>query len=374
MTLTGGKPATDVREAFLDAFAEAGFRRSAPLSLLQPSIKTSFLFSVGFVDVIAAVAGQTPELDGAATVQRCFRHFDMDRAGDGRHLSFFEMAGALESSGWRVADLVTPLVRFLTRDCGIGHGRLHATYFRGGRVAGQTRPSDDEAREAYRAAGFPENRIHGGGPSTNIWFEGANSGTPRSGICGPHSEIFVALDGDGGGPLVDPDRYLEVSNVVTITHHARPGGHGIDPLPRPLAELAVGMERLEALCAGASDVHCSPKLSAVRGALMEAGARAEVHSLDLRVVTDHVRAATHLLADGGRPGNKGRPNVVRRLIRRLFVAAEAIELDVRASYPRLARVVAAVDGGINPNLAGNLDNVIEAFDHEAHRRERARRL
>ena len=87
----------EIRDRFLKTFSHAGFKQSQPLSLLQPSITTSLLFSVGFVDVMKAIAGNAVELDRAATVQRCFRHFDMYRVGDGRHLSFFEMAGVWTS-------------------------------------------------------------------------------------------------------------------------------------------------------------------------------------------------------------------------------------------------------------------------------------
>ena len=144
----------DIRERFLDAFGAAGFQRSPALSLLQPTIKTSFLFSVGFVDVLDAVAGKSVHLDGAATVQRCFRHFDMDRVSDETHLSLFEMAGALRCSGWRTADLITPLVRYLVQDCDLPIGRLHVTYFGGGNVAGEFLHPDCEARDGYLAAGI----------------------------------------------------------------------------------------------------------------------------------------------------------------------------------------------------------------------------
>src|SRR5258705_1304448 len=113
----------DIRERFLDAFGVAGFQRSPALSLLQPTIKTSFLFSVGFVDVLDAVAGKSVQLDGAATVQRCFRHFDMDRVSDETHLSLFEMAGALHCSGWRPPDLSTPLGPYLLQELHLRIGR-----------------------------------------------------------------------------------------------------------------------------------------------------------------------------------------------------------------------------------------------------------
>jgi alanyl-tRNA synthetase len=366
----------DVRNDFLETFAEAGFRRSPALSLLQPSIKTSFLFSVGFVDVLDAIAGRSPDLDGAATVQRCFRHFDVERVSDDRHLSLFEMAGALRCSDWSMGDLVAPLVRFLVERCALPEERLHVTYFGGGTVAGEVLEPDHKARDAYLNAGLSAANVWAGDHSTNIWFEGANSGTPRSGICGPHSEIFFDLAPggvpmNGGNPLTQVDRYLEVSNVVTITHRTRPElGRGLEPLPKPLVELALGVERLEMVIAGAASVYQTPKFLSITDAVLsacDADRRAESFGPALRVAVDHLRALTHLIADGGRPGPKGRGNVVRRLLKGLLRAAAVLELDACAAFPKLARVVADADEAINPNLSKEMATIIGTFDREARR-------
>jgi alanyl-tRNA synthetase len=375
----------DVRGHFLKTFAEAGFRRSPALSLLQPSIKTSFLFSVGFVDVLDAIAGKSPDLDGAATVQRCFRHFDVERVSDDRHLSLFEMAGALRCSDWDTGDLVAPLVRFLVQDCAVPKERLHVTYFGGGNVAGEVLPPDYTARDAYLKAGIAAGNVWAGDRNTNIWFEVANSGTPRSGICGPHSEVFFDLARDSiavneGSPLTQADRYLEVSNIVTITHRTRPGADsGLSALPKPLVELALGVERLEMVITGAESVYQTPKFLAITDAVLSACAandRAENFGHALRVTVDHLRALTHLIADGGRPGPKGRGNVVRRLLKGLLHAAAVLELDACAAFPKLARVVADVDNAINPNLSNEMRAIIDTFDREARRKLRikSRRL
>jgi alanyl-tRNA synthetase len=366
----------DIRERFLDAFGAAGFQRSPALSLLQPTIKTSFLFSVGFVDVLDAVAGKSVHLDGAATVQRCFRHFDMDRVSDETHLSLFEMAGALRCSGWRTADLITPLVRYLVQDCDLPIGRLHVTYFGGGNVAGEFLHPDFEARDGYLAAGIDPRQIWQGDHSTNVWFEGANSGTERSGICGPHSELFfdaapTSVAAVDGNPITQPSRFIEVSNIVTITHRTRSGpNNGLAPLPQPLVELALGMERLEMVVAGRLSVHDTPKLRVIADVVRSTCAgnlHSEAKSKALRVVVDHARASAHLIADGGRPGAKGRGNVVRKVIRDSLGAARVIGIDLPRLFPKVAQAVAAVDDRLNPNLAPNLGVISEVFGKEAKR-------
>jgi alanyl-tRNA synthetase len=360
----------EIRDCFLETFIEAGFRQSQPLSLLQPTITTSFLFSVGFVDVMEAIAGNAVELDGAATVQRCFRHFDMDRVADGRHLSFFEMAGVLRCRQWRIAELVQPLIEYLVRRCNLPQERLHVTYFGGGKVGATNLPPDDQAREAYLAAGISDDRIWQGDRSSNIWFEGANSGTERSGICGPNSEVFLELDAsNGGGPLKTPERFIELTNIVAITHR-KGTENNLERLPTPLVELAAGMERIEMVIGGLRDVYQTPKLRSIADSIVScdsASMRVPSERRGLNVTVDHVRALTHLIADGGRPGPKGRGHVIRRLFRRLLQASSSLHLNSRVEFPKLARVVADVDSRINPNLSSEMPHILEIFDSEAER-------
>jgi alanyl-tRNA synthetase len=370
----------DIRDQFVETFAKAGFRRSQPLSLLQPSISTSFLFSVGFVDVLDAIAGNAVELDGAATLQRCFRHFDMERVSDGRHLSFFEMAGALRCQHWRIQDLVFPLIHFLCNECLLSPEKLHVTYFGGGNVAGVMLPPDDKARNAYLEAGISSNRIWPGDSSSNIWFEGANSGTERSGICGPNSEVFLEVtpaidDRIHEGPLTQAARFIEVTNIVTITHRKLNGSNnGLLPLHTPLVELAVGMERIDTVIEGLTNVYESPKFRSIADSMRPFYAPSANNAVleDARVVTmDHLRALTHLIADGGRPGPKGRGHVIRRLFRRLLKVSGTLNLNVRAAFPAIVDAIINVDRKLNPNLSKELPQVLQVFDRETARMQTA---
>jgi alanyl-tRNA synthetase len=360
----------EIRDQFLETFSQAGFRKSPPLSLVQPTITTSFLFSVGFVDVMEAIAGNAVELDGAATVQRCFRHFDMERVSDGRHLSFFEMAGVLCCREWRIDDLVQPLIDYLVRRCNLPKQRLHVTYFGGGKVGGTNLPPDERARAAYLAAEISNDRIWPGDRISNIWFEGANSGTERSGICGPNSELFLELedDCDGAGPLKAPERFIELTNIVAITH--RKGlQDSLEELPAPLVELAAGMERIEMAIRGFRNVYQTQKLRSISDSIKACSSRVNLPSEqpNLNISVDHVRALTHLIADGGRPGPKGRGHVMRRLFRRMLHASSSLHMDALAEFPKLAGIISDVDGAINPNLPREMPSILEVFEREAKR-------
>jgi alanyl-tRNA synthetase len=134
--------------------------------------------------------------------------------------------------------------------------------------------------------------------------------------------------------------------------------------------LALGVERLEMVMTGAGSVYQTPKFLSITDAVLsasKAGRRAENFDPALRVTVDHLRALTHLIADGGRPGPKGRRNVVRRVLKGLLQAAAVLEMDACAAFPKLARIVADVDEAINPNLSNEMTAIIDTFDHEARR-------
>ncbi len=359
-----------IREKFLQAFEQEGFRRIPGQSLLQPSIRTSFLFSVGFVDLLQVIEGSSVDRSNRTTIQRCFRHFDVEQVADDRHLSLFEMAGALSCDVWSLDDTVRPLLEFLTVDCGLAVKRLHVTYFGGDHVAGQYLEPDLPARLAYLENGIPASNMWPGKANTNIWTEGTNSGDRRSGICGPHSEVFVLCDSKddqakAAGPLQASDRFMEISNAVSITHRKRELDNGLDKLETPLLELAVGMERLEAVMAGESHIHHSPKLVRLREAILgKSRAVTSKASTDLSIVADHVRAITHILADGGCPGYKGRGAVLRRVFKRLLRTTETLGLNIQMIFPDLAETVREIDAEINPNIETNMSTILDVFDKE----------
>lgn len=364
---------SDVRAGFVAAYREAGFRIAEPLSLVQPSITTSFLFSVGFVDVVAAIAGGASSLDGAATVQRCFRHFDIDRVDDGRHLSFFEMAGALRCHGWRHADFISVLIRYLHEYCGLAPQRMRVTYFGGGHVGGEYIPADEAARDAYLNAGVRPDNLRPGNADSNIWFEGTNSGTPRSGICGPHSEVFYPLLENlpqGADPLSCPQAFIEISNLVTITHKAK-GDGAITALPQPLVEQAIGMERLEMAVLGLDHIGQTPKMRAISDALQ--GFAEMEDRAQLFIASDHLRALVHLISDGGRPGAKGRGHVVRRMVRGLVPALEAIGFDMESGLRPCAERIAEVDADVHPGALPQVTESVQVLFDECARIGRARR-
>jgi alanyl-tRNA synthetase len=329
----------EIAERCIEHYRRAGYEVAARESLLQPSIRTSFLFSVGFVDVETIVREEFSGPPRFVLVQPCFRHFDMERVGDNLHLSLFEMGGALCAKGWSASSVLSELWSLLVGTFGLDSNRLHVTAFSGMQLGELILACDDESVNAWRGIGVPSNRIilRGG---QNFWREGADSGHHRSGICGPHTEIFYDRGEDWGCQQEDCGvdcgcgRYIEVANTVFISHRQQLASHAhLNPLPIPLVEVALGMERLAMVLQGCPAICDTDALQPIRQAVEARIPQAHSFAGDAtsrcatRVLCDHLRAMVYLMADGARPGGKGRGSIVRKLFRRLLSAAEQLGMD-----------------------------------------------
>lgn len=362
---------------FLRRCADTGYVVGRPTSLLQESIRTSFLFSVGFIDVMSVINGHSRELDRTAVVQRCFRHFDIDRVGDGRHLSFFHMAGALCTTCCRIEDQINLLHSFLTIDCDIPSDRLHVSYFSGAEDRTGAINCHQAAFDGWRSTRLKSDHIWAGTAKSNIWSEGANSGEERSGICGPHTEVFYDmgrchhLSTETCNPFTCPERYLELANIVFISHRRKREGAGtLERLPTPLIELGVGVERLECVTQQRSSVFEIQPYVHLNSMLQPFIFRHRLHPKSQEatlVCLDHLRALPHLISDGARPGPKGRGHLIRKILKRVIAAAEVMGLDLLKALPTVVCAVADYDRATNSTLPDNVNTVVDVLGNELKR-------
>ena len=340
--------ANDIRRAFLDYFAGHGHQAVASGPLVPHNDPTLLFTSAGMVqfkNVFTGVEKRT--YSRAVTAQKCVRaggkHNDLDNVGyTARHHTFFEMLGNF-SFGDYFKDVAIELAwNLITREFGLSPDRLWVTVYH----------DDDDAYALWRKiAGLPESRIVRIASDANFWSMG------EVGPCGPCSEIFFdhgeALQGGPPGTAdEDGDRFVEVWNLVFMQFEQRAPGQRID-LPRPSIDTGMGLERIAAVMGG---VHDNYDIDLLRG-LIEASAEASAtepdgpHAVSHRVIADHLRAVTFLMADGVMPSNEGRGYVLRRIMRRamrhahLLGAAEplmwrlvpALVAAMGPSYPELAR-------------------------------------
>ncbi|HEY4529456.1 MAG TPA: alanine--tRNA ligase [Luteimonas sp.] len=313
------RPTTaDIRRDFLDFFSSRG-HTIVPSAPLVPGNDPTLLFTnsgmVQFKDVF--LGAEKRSYVRAADVQRCLRaggkHNDLDQVGyTARHHTFFEMLGNWSFGDYFKRDAIAWAWELLTGVWKIPAERLLVTVYH----------TDEEAYGIWRdQVGVPEERIirigdNKGAPfaSDNFWQ------MAETGPCGPCTEIFYdhgahIAGGPPGSPDEDGDRFIEIWNLVFMQFDRQPDGR-LEPLPAPCVDTGMGLERLAAVLQG---VHGNYEIDLFQALIREAATLTGTTDLDnksLRVIADHIRACSFLVADGVLPSNEGRGYVLRRIIRR----------------------------------------------------------
>ena len=305
--------ANDIRTAFLEYFRKHGHEVVASSPLVPHNDPTLLFTNSGMVQFKNVFTGaEKRPYRRAATAQKCVRaggkHNDLDNVGyTARHHTFFEMLGNF-SFGDYFKDVAIELAwNLVTREFGLPRDRLMASVY----------VDDDEAFDLWRKiAGLPESRIVRIPGSDNFWAMG------DTGPCGPCSEIFYdhgedIPGGPPGSPDQDGDRFVEIWNLVFMQFEQVTPERRVD-LPRPSVDTGMGLERVAAVIQGVHDNYDTDLLRHIIDASVEAsGVPADgPHSAGHKVIADHLRAASFLLADGVMPSNEGRGYVLRRIMRR----------------------------------------------------------
>ena len=337
---------SDIRAHFLGYFEKNGHTPLASSPLVPRNDPTLMFTNAGMVQFKDYFTGRVePPFRRAVTSQKCVRaggkHNDLDNVGyTARHLTFFEMLGNFSFGDYfkeRAIELAWTLV---TKELGLPEERLLATVY----------AEDDHAFDLWkRVAGLPESRIIRIPTSDNFWAMG------DTGPCGPCSEIFYdhgpdVPGGPPGSPDEDGDRFVEIWNLVFMQFEQRAPGDRID-LPKPSIDTGMGLERMATVLQGAHsvfDVDLFRTLIAASEELIgvkAAGEQAASH----RVIADHVRATSFLIADGVLPSNEGRGYVLRRIMRRAMRHAHLLGATEPVIY-RLVPTLVAEMGRAYPEL------------------------
>lgn len=302
-----------IRNTFLDFFAKNGHEivPSAPLvPINDPTLMFTNAGMVPFKNVFTGA--ETRPYTQATSSQKCVRaggkHNDLDNVGyTARHHTFFEMLGNFSFGDYFKDRAISLAWELITKDYGIDPSRLTVTVYH----------DDDEAYDLWKKiAGLPDDRIIRISTSDNFWSMG------EVGPCGPCSEIFFdhgdhIWGGPPGTPEEDGDRYVEIWNLVFMQYEQQTGGGRID-LPSPSIDTGMGLERIAAVQQGTHDNYAIDTFRRLIGASVEATGSDETDntSASHRVIADHMRACSFLIADGVLPSNEGRGYVLRRIMRR----------------------------------------------------------
>ncbi len=303
----------DLRSSFVGYFASNGHEPVASSPLVPRNDPTLMFTNAGMVQFKNVFTGvEKRPYSTAATAQKCVRaggkHNDLDNVGfTARHHTFFEMLGNFSFGDYFKDQAIELAWNLLTKDWALPRDKLMVTVYE----------DDDEAMDLWKKiAGLSEDRIVRLGAKSNFWQMG------DTGPCGPCSEIFYdhgdkVWGGPPGSPEEDGDRWIEIWNLVFMQYEQHPDGSRTG-LPRPSIDTGMGLERIAAVMQGVHDNYDIDLFKVLIGAAANA-THADVNgpgNRSLRVIADHLRSMSFLIAEGVLPSNEGRGYVLRRIMRR----------------------------------------------------------
>lgn len=327
----------DIRRSFLDYFAGHGHEIVPSAPLIPYNDPTLMFINAGMVPFKNIFTGvEKSSYSTATSSQKCVRaggkHNDLDNVGyTARHHTFFEMLGNFSFGDYFKEQAIVHAWTLITKTWGISPDRLTVTVFH----------TDDEAFDLWKKiAGLPDERIIRIATSDNFWSMG------DTGPCGPCSEIFYdhgphIAGGPPGSPDEDGDRFVEIWNLVFMQYDQRGEGDRVD-LPKPSIDTGMGLERIAAVMQG---VHDNYDIDLFKALIAESGsltgtATTGDNQASHRVIADHLRASSFLVADGVLPSNEGRGYVLRRIMRRAMRHAHLLG----AKDPLMHRMVGSLTG------------------------------
>jgi len=377
---------SDVREKFLSYFEGNGHKRITSSSLIPRRDPTLMFTNAGMNQFKNIFLGREDvDYNRATTCQKCCRvsgkHNDFEMVGKTpRHHTFFEMLGNFSFGDYFKKRAIEYAYELLVKEYGFPLDRLIFTVFR----------DDDEAYDLWRKhIGVPEEKILRYDEKENFWSMG------ETGPCGPCSEIHYdfgpeySTDIPNAEPSNGGDRFVELWNLVFMQFNKTSNGK-MEPLAAPSVDTGAGLERIAAVLQGKdNNYHCDLFMPLIDQLAERFGATYEpetAEGMGLRVMADHVRAATFLISDGLLPSNEGRGYVLRRVIRRgirfarkmgkeepvLYESSGFVISQMKSQYPELeqsrefvARVLLAEEERFNSTIAYGMNYFLDLAESSA---------
>ncbi len=358
--MSNPKLVSEIRESFLKYFEKNGHTRVASSSLVPANDPTLLFTNAGMVQFKDCFLGSdVRSYKRATTAQKCVRaggkHNDLENVGfTARHHTFFEMLGNFSFGDYFKKDAIHFAWEFVTKELGLPKDRLRVSVFE----------KDDDAAEIWhKQEGVPLDRIVRYGEKDNFWAMG------DTGPCGPCSEIFWDQ-----GKEVDGDRWLEFWNCVFMEFDRDASGV-LKKLPKPSVDTGMGLERMAAVMQGSPSNYDIDSMRSLIEVTAQLASKRGSEVLDLkkiqgtwkesalRVIVDHLRSTSFLIADGVLPSNDGRGYVLRRILRRAVRYGKRLGMNepfLADLYPELQKSM----GSIYPELGNRASVVKEILSQE----------
>ncbi len=352
---------SEIRELFLSFFEKNAHLRIPAAGLVPKNDPTLLYINSGMAPLKDYFTNAAkPPSKTMVNVQTCIRTRDIDDVGDRHHLTLFEMMGQWSIGDYfkeKATELSTEL---LVNGYGFDQSKLFVTCYGGDEAQGIAR--DQESYDAWHALGFPEERIIFLG-ADNFWGPAGETGP-----CGPCTEVFYDT-GDAYGPAYVPgtdfdssNRYIEIWNAGVFMQYDKRANGSLDALPFNSVDTGSGLERMTMILNGLDTVYETDLMKPAMDAISDRLGKASTVR-DCRMITDHLRAGTFILAEGVRPGNVGRAYIPRRLLRK------CIAVTARAGLPDFdydGIIHGFIDqlGDVYPHLKTQRDDILEMFHTE----------
>ena len=353
----------EIRKRFIDYFVKHNHTRVDSSSLVPQDDTTLLFVKAGTVQFKTVFMGEDKrDYNRAVTSQRCVRaggkHNDLENVGyTARHHTFFEMLGNFSFGDYFKEDAIRFAWEFLVKELGIPADQLWVSVF----------DDDDEAFELWeKVEDLPKGRIVRMGEKDNFWAMG------DTGPCGPCSEIYIDQGREAGCDRpdcavgCDCDRFLELWNLVFMQFNRSEDGT-LTPLPRPSIDTGMGLERVAAVLQGKLNNYDTDLFQPVIGKLEELSGRKyradQADTTAMRVIADHARATTFLVADGVLPSNEGRGYVLRRVMRRAIRFGRNLGL-VKPFMDAVTAVVTRTMQDAHPHLKDCADLLAKVVNNE----------
>ena len=353
----------EIREAYLDFFEKKkDHMRLQSFSLVPENDKSLLLINAGMAPMKAYFTGQaTPPSKRIVTCQKCIRTGDIENVGmTARHATLFEMLGNFSFGDYFKGEIIPWSWEFCTEILGLPIDKLYPSVYE----------EDDEAFNIWHEKiGISKDRIFRFGKADNFWEVG------NVGPCGPCSEIYYDLGEEYGCEAdnctvgCECDRYVEFWNLVFTQFDKQEDG-SFAPLANPNIDTGMGLERMAVIMQGVRTIMDIDTMKSIRDAVCVIAdytyGSSEDKDLSVRIITDHIRAVTFLLADGVMPGNEGRGYVLRRILRRAARHGKLLGID-KTFMPELCEAVVAIFGEAYPELVTHKEYILKILAIEENR-------
>lgn len=313
----------DIRDKYIKFFTERGHAQISPAKLVPENDPTTLFTSSGMQPLVPYLLGQThPEGKRLVDSQPCFRAEDIEEIGDNRHTTFFEMLGNWSLGDYFKKEQLEWFWEFLIKEIGLPKEKLYVSIFEGD----ESVPEDKESYEIWGKLGVAEDHIYKYGVNKNWW---SRSGTPDKmpvgEIGGPDSEVFYEFTqvehdekfGKECHPNCDCGRFLEIGNSVFIQYIKKEDG-SLEELAQRNVDFGGGLERIAAASNNNPDIFQIDIFKSITNTIVEV-IDGKGNEKAIRIIADHMKAATFLIKQGVVPSNKLQGYILRRLLRRLII-------------------------------------------------------